>query len=420
VTTARLDLASNLEERFLIALGKIRPSEHDIRTASECIAKPAFSWARTFDYATVRWVQSILVHNLRDTPELIRQVPDELEPRLAELEAAAFDRWEIFRRAVEPVLADIAKDGIKVVLLKGAALATTIYPPRARKLNDLDILVEKKHYHRVAAALKEHGFDLALREGQTEAFRLDTYHEMGFAKTTDEAYLALDLHWFMITPKRAYFIDTPELLSRVVDVEFGSVPALATSPEDTLLHYATQLVEDRYKMGFLRGADIYGLVRSQIDWQLLVETAERISASGPARLALGVAERLGAEVPEDVIDALERPSRGAGQATWFLVEPAWLFKRRVASQPSVPVLRGLLESRHQPTDTIRRSSLRYWYWWAQQRRSHFLGRILYTTHGFGKSTTWALGLRLQAFLDALKLHGLAARVRDALWAKPPV
>ena len=112
--------------------------------------------------------------------------------------------WELqHQRQIMATLAALAKAGVQPILLKGTALAYSLYPaPVLRTRGDTDLIIESQTRARVDAALLELGFerDIAV-SGELVSYQ-GCYTR---ADTGGESH-TLDLHWR---------INNSELLSRL-------------------------------------------------------------------------------------------------------------------------------------------------------------------------------------------------------------
>ncbi len=405
-------MAGLAEERFLAAVAKLEPGAVDIDLAQEIATSEEFSWQKALDLAEQHWVPSLLIHNLRAAPALMEHFPAAHLHQLPRLENEASDRWALFYEVAAPVFFDLVSDGVRVLLLKGAALSVSSYPKGTRRLRDLDILIDKNDYERTKKALLDHGFFMLLRPGQTEAYKLSDYHEIGFAKQTRVGYLGLDVHWMMSPDEDDGFVKTSELFSRARSVSFGDIPLWSTSPEDTFINYANQIAQDHHRIRFLRAGDIYAIIKPGLDWSLLAETVRRANMSGRARLALGVASLMKAEPPEWILEELERSCPGSRRATHFLVDLAWLFGRRVVSVPADAALTSLFHSR---PGTKPPSLVSYWYWRALKKRTSLAARLALGLRGYARSLAFASALRAVRVATFLGASTTAARLENVAW-----
>jgi hypothetical protein len=313
-----------LEEELLLRAAKLRPSADDLARAREIVADPRFSWEDALAAAVDSRVHTLLARSVEDAPALRAATPPAVRRALAQARLAATLRTARAFQAVEPVLAALAARGVPAILLKGAALAATILPPGARVLQDLDILVPVEARARAIAAFEANGFR---RPGRLAA-PARGYHEVELVKRVAGGAAVVDLHWRLYPRGRAYSIPWAELRARARPVVIEGAPALASSLEDTFVHYATQLGNDKLEVGFRRATDLDALARSGLDWRRAAAIARAAGASGAARLALGLAAMLGAEPPGWLLRSLERECPGSGLLAELLAAPALLFGRR--------------------------------------------------------------------------------------------
>ena len=304
------------DEALLLALGKIAPDRRDRAAALAAIGDPAFAWESALELARYHRVHALLAANLDDFV-----VPDGVRATLGRMRLSAQLRNEKYLHAVAPLL------DAPLLLLKGAALAFAIYPPGTRPLNDLDLLIRRRDYPRVASAFLACGFEKSIPAPWTEDFVLRHYHEMSFVKRVGKEWLSVDLHWRIYPRGRVYRLGVEEMFLRSTVVDTGQAPVRVPSHEATFVHYATQIVNDGLYAHFGRVADLHALVASGLDWEALVATARRAGAAGAVHLALALAGLLGAHTPEAVERRLRRDCPGCEQAARILARPAFLFGR---------------------------------------------------------------------------------------------
>lgn len=138
--------------------------------------------------------------------------------------------------------------GVPVIVLKGAALADTIYPSLAdRPMSDADILVQPGQRDRARAALERAGYRF-LPEPPHRFGPFDTEFtgEMQFRRTEHNV---IELHW-EITPsewlRRLMALDAAELWRDAQPFVIGAASARQLSPCDTLLHLCLHLSAHAY------------------------------------------------------------------------------------------------------------------------------------------------------------------------------
>lgn len=122
-------------------------------------------------------------------------VRDALEPSVR----AAATRDLFVQRDVQMVLDGLAAAGVPALVIKGSALAYTIYPkPWLRPRTDTDLLVREDSVPAAARALEACGYTRcdALTTG------LFVSHQIAFERTDSHGvYHAVDLHWKIANPQ---------------------------------------------------------------------------------------------------------------------------------------------------------------------------------------------------------------------------
>lgn len=168
--------------------------------------------------------------------------------------------------------------GVQVVVLKGAALAETVYgDPGLRPMVDVDLLVRREHVERAVSALLAAGFRRAgppeLRPGFDRDFRVEI--EMVSAGAQP---VGVEIHWHLTGPlfvcRR---VNYPGLWSRVVPASVASRSTLVLGPEDWVLHLVAHACYKHRQLSLLDLCDLDRLIRffgERLDWELLLALGE--------------------------------------------------------------------------------------------------------------------------------------------------
>jgi hypothetical protein len=332
----------------------------------------------------------MLAYNLENDASFKSRVPGEFQGSLRAARAAAAMRTALYHHAIAPVIELLAAENIRLVLMKGAAITETIYPPGTRLLNDIDILINKHDYLRVVDAFAARGFAKVLRAGRSEAQELDSYHEMVLTKTLGGSQLTIDLHWLMYPAERTFCqIDTPSLISRARQIQVGSTPWFVLSTEDVLVHYSSQIVNDSLRVDYQRMADIYAVAKSLPSWDSTIDIAVRARAAGATHVALSIAAMLGASVPAWVFKRLWRACAGCNVSSTYLAVPAAAFHGPMIPDAAKPILVCLLYSRFR--DRI--SYLRFFVvsnWHASRRHRGVMRSCLQASRIVSNAAVWTL------------------------------
>lgn len=264
--------------------------------------------------------------------------------------ALAAAMWEARHRSiVVPLIEALAAAGVGSLVLKGTALAHSLYAsPAERARSDTDLLVARTDLPRAREVLLASGFVLDPAESaMPPALRLQELWERDCA---DGAPHQVDLHTQVFNaPALLDALPVADLFARAVPLA-GLCPVARTlDPAAMLLHLAMHRAVHRVSPYFVEGracrgddrliwlVDVARVAGSMDDaaWERLLYLARRAGAGAVCREALAIAtDRLGHAIPAAVRDALARQDDD-GAASAYLLQSgaaarAWRNLRAVA------------------------------------------------------------------------------------------
>lgn len=238
-----------------------------------------------------------------------------------------------------------AAAGIPLLLLKGAALATRLYPaPSLRPMRDLDLLVPPHDATRAHDLLTSLGYTAApeRRPGAQLAFGSErSYRRPG--------HLAVELHWHLLN-LTSYQRLTPTawFWQQTETITIAGAPALVLRPTAQLLHLAAHLTLHHFDARGIWTYDIALLLaRGPLDPTLLRDAARRF-ALAPALLAADDATRahwntgLSPDLRREIAAAVHWSARWR----WALAAPRWQAFRPLWNIAAQPSLRQRLAAAH--------------------------------------------------------------------------
>ena len=223
-------------------------------------------------------------------------LPRALEPDLR----AAIVRGELrhneVQRCFEDTLAALAEAHVDATVVKGAALARTVYPaPHLRHCHDLDLWVEAEDVDRAAASLEAHGY---LPRGRTH----------GTARLDHPAGLPVLLHAHLL-PIPGSTLPHEAIRDRRRRVEGESGGWLTLSAPDAFAHvlgHATTRGR-RPHANWVVDAHFLSAGLAATEWTTLADNLERAGVALPAlALLVYLADTLGTRVPKAVMERLDR------------------------------------------------------------------------------------------------------------------
>lgn len=187
------------------------------------------------------------------------------------------------------VLACLKRHDVRVLVLKGAALAEAVYENIAlRPMGDVDLLLPKEALQGAIAALQTLGYRADLREEQP-GFAAEYENEVALAH--DESGMALELHWHLIDA--AFYLQRiPEaaLWEHAVPITIGGQATEIFDPQATLVYLCAHWVlhHQGRNLRWLYDLDLF-LRRHQadLDWPQAWAIAQAWSLVLPTQQAVG-------------------------------------------------------------------------------------------------------------------------------------
>jgi Uncharacterised nucleotidyltransferase len=214
-------------------------------------------------------------------------------------------RNQIFRRICSAVLLAFEKAGLPALVLKGTALAETVYAsPVLCHCHDIDILLPLEEMNRATLLLRS--LDFRVTHRQIAAQKDDVRME-------HESDLPLELHssLFQIS---YYDLPLSEIWARSQSCDIAGVGARILSPPDNLLHVCGHAFYSRGRSLLRWVSDAWFIIERhpELDWDLLLHCARQSRMVLPLCVTLGyLAESLQARIPVTFLERLGDAARRA-------------------------------------------------------------------------------------------------------------
>jgi len=305
------------EERFIVAScnPSLRPDRLEgLREA----AAEVRDWEQVREQAVSLGLAPILHRNLTAT-RLRGMVPEETVTRLSRAGHAGTYIGLRQREEMGRVLDCLEAHGIEPVLLKGAALAATVYDdPALRTMSDVDLLLQEEEIGRGYEAIEKMGYLPIVRpvhrdRARREAFYGKHRHTVPLISPGGRAIVELHRH-IMGTDETAPEYGLGAFRRRVREVPFHGRMVKVPAPADLVLHTCLHMsYADRF-VGKLRDLiDLDQTIRAagrDIDWNRFLEEVPTVGAARCLFSCLDLARRLyGTPIPADLLYELRRSSR---------------------------------------------------------------------------------------------------------------
>jgi len=281
-------------------------------------------------------VSGLVYHHLRDAPAFATW-PRVVRDALGDASRAAVARELVVQREIRRVVDALGARGISPVLLKGTALAYTVYPhPSLRPRSDTDLLVRRTDTEAVRESLAALGYTPSLLcDGEWLFRQFEWAREDEFGVSH-----ALDVHWAIST--QAAFADVltyDELAARAAPAAaLGASARVPATVDALLLALIHPVMHHQNQRRLLWAYDVHLLAETldALGFQEFAAwaTAKRVAAVCAEGLR-AAREWFGGPVPRDVVDQLAAVSR-IEQPTAAYLAPARTWKDETTAH-----LRGL-------------------------------------------------------------------------------
>jgi hypothetical protein len=229
-------------------------------------------------------------------------------------------RMALTESVLVQVVERLSTQGIQVMLLKGAALATTVYPSFAqRPMGDLDILVRPQHARRAWQCMKDAGWTLEPEFSEGGDFH-ELHHHLPPLVDPKGLKVVLEIHRAMLPGEAPCVLDPDDVWRDAREVRLGSTTVYVPSDVHQLIHLCVHFAWSHMLEGGLARTvrDVATLIAAHaMNWAEFVALAKRSKAGTCAYWTLALTRTLGgAVVPQDVMEALRpRQSRALTHAS---------------------------------------------------------------------------------------------------------
>ena len=194
--------------------------------------------------------------------------------------------------------AEFAAAELPFVLLKGAALADTVYGGRDRRtMSDVDLWLQRTDVERACGLMRNLGFHTAEKEEQPLALQMMYDGEIQFYRTAWQQSLA-EIHmspfsgWWL---KRTASIDNKAIWSRKEHLDGWNSVIHQLSPEDTVIHVAVHMTIN-HQCGFWAIRSLMDLALTTntrtIDWETLAARVKDWRVNNAVWMALQLLQPL--------------------------------------------------------------------------------------------------------------------------------
>lgn len=329
---------------------KPQPLSPEIRLLLHALREPAddealpelldgtIDWPTAVTLAERERALPALWNRLEGLPE--QYLPAPIATRVRQLAFVSQFRMGLLQRRLDETLHVLADAGIEVILLKGAGLATTVYPSfQDRPMEDLDLMVKRDRAGEAWALVRGIGWHWDHNE-RLDTFYADHHH---YPPLDDErgTGAGLELHTHLFPEGHPFTLPVSTLWDRAEQVPGRPDGVFVLSRHHQILHLCLHFAwSHKLSDGFWRTfRDLDALCRTgAIDWAEFSRLATWTRAASCCYWTLRLAKRMaGLDVPDDLLDELRPPGT---ESLHRLLERHYManLNRELTTCPSVRLL----------------------------------------------------------------------------------
>jgi len=225
-------------------------------------------------------------------------IPEEAKSNLKALYFHSHFRNLYFLKELRELLGLFNKSKIPVMLLKGAALLSTVYDnPAHRPMSDIDFMIREEDLEKAHLLILKKGYKLIGLE------YWPWWRKFGGERSYIKDRIRIDLHWHLeCFVKRSA---SKNMFARAKKVNIQGAEALIPFPEELLLHTLHHMVYQHFHLRLIWLFDILKITtiwKEEIDWKRVYGQAKESKLVLPLFFGLKEVKALfGAPIPEELI-----------------------------------------------------------------------------------------------------------------------
>lgn len=235
----------DIEEQIVLRGALPDWEEHQVAWLDKVLGdQREIQWGRVIELALFHEVFPSIYLHLKNLGWRI--VPEAEVKRFHELWQRHLARNIILVEELNRLLALLAEEGVKVVILKGIILAGKFYPNLvARSFNDLDLWVRPEDMERVGKILRANGFESRVSYNLTKPIEND--YATAFYKCFPKAgRIYIDLHWRLGKLRDYKMIPEDAWWEKALRVDINEQQYWSLAPEDMLIYLSMQIHASNY------------------------------------------------------------------------------------------------------------------------------------------------------------------------------
>jgi len=194
-------------------------------------------WTKLITILKAHWVLPLVYWHAGHVPKKMRPPREVMDTLRGSFQWSRI-RTLYMERQLQQLTSAFREAGVRMIVLKGPALARMVYPDTAlRAGSDLDILVHPKEMTRSKEILSQLGYTCDARKFGTDVEAL-SHHEEFTSSQHGQQFRSIELHWKLIRIGLLQESDVDNLFDNAVQVSADSSTFEALNPVDALIHRA--------------------------------------------------------------------------------------------------------------------------------------------------------------------------------------
>ncbi|MFB2918871.1 MULTISPECIES: nucleotidyltransferase family protein [Aerosakkonema] len=298
-------------EQFILFILRGGSNSEVLQAAREIVSNNDINWQNLQEIIDAEALTPLLYHIVRGQDV----VPASVEAVWRKAYYHNACRNALILQELGDVLHKLAAAGVDVMVIKGAALAETVYGDiAARSMSDVDLLIHPEDLattRQILADLRYKPAYVEMQTGFTEDFRNEEiFRKEGLVD------IVIDLHWRLIAPiyyQRTFTTDW--FWETSLPAKINLAPAFVLSCEAQVVYLCAHLMLHHGGKSLLWLHDIAAVIdfyKQQIDWEKIIAKAKEYKLDlSVQQMLLRVADDWNAPIPAEVIEKLRalQPSR---------------------------------------------------------------------------------------------------------------
>ena len=265
----------NLVDELLLKCSKANIDSSAKSQIRNLLIDNRLEWNEVVKKAKEQLIIPSLYYNLQQWG-LAESIPPKIEKDFKKIYLTNAARNATIFYHLSKLLKHFQENHIPIIVLKGAALAATIYPlPSLRIMYDVDVLLKKADVATVDSLL----LDLKYTPQPCDKWQEERAH---YVYISSNRLFCLEVHWLLASLNSPTTVDITKVWQRARPLRVEEAQALTLSPEDLIQHLCIHVLSRHnfYSCFQLRNVyDLWAIIdkygNDKIDWDYLAESSRQ-------------------------------------------------------------------------------------------------------------------------------------------------